>query len=204
MKDKDGTQERDHRRPATTASVVERHLRTTNKAPRTIETYREAVTQFIAYEESGGPSTWAAVERKHVEMFIEHWLARWSPSTDSTLTAYLLPRRAMLVSHDRRAIPKTECNISARAPGRAFPRPGSCIDRCRTARASRGIRIPRRDRSVRRPWPTLSSPHSCSSLHCSGCGHRVHIRRVHIRRARVRHARAVRARRRRAPETGRA
>src|SRR6266481_2640575 len=60
----------------------ERHLRATNKAQRTIETYREAIGQFIAFQEdNAGPRTGAAVERKHVEMFIESLLARWSPST---------------------------------------------------------------------------------------------------------------------------
>ena len=50
----------------------ERHLRATNKAPRTIETYREAITQFIAFEElTGAPRNAATVERKHVEMFID-------------------------------------------------------------------------------------------------------------------------------------
>src|SRR5437879_3352866 len=60
----------------------ERHLRATNKAPRTIETYREAVGQFIAFHHAkGGPGAGAGVERQHVEMFIESLLERWSPST---------------------------------------------------------------------------------------------------------------------------
>src|SRR4051812_29428158 len=60
----------------------ERHLRATNKAPRTIETYREAVTQFIAFEEdSGGPQQAVGIERKHIEMFINSLLERWSPCT---------------------------------------------------------------------------------------------------------------------------
>jgi len=60
----------------------ERHLRATNKAPRTIETYREAITQFIAFEErTDGPLAAADVERSHVESFIHSLLERWSPST---------------------------------------------------------------------------------------------------------------------------
>jgi site-specific recombinase XerD len=60
----------------------ERHPRATYKAPRTIETYREAITQFMVFEESsGGPVDAVGVERKHVELFIDSLLERWSPST---------------------------------------------------------------------------------------------------------------------------
>ncbi len=79
----------------------ERHLRATNKAPRTIETYREAVTQFIAFQDcSRGPRAAADIERKHVEAFIDSLLERWSPSTAANRYRALQSFFGFLVDED--------------------------------------------------------------------------------------------------------
>lgn len=48
----------------------ERHLRATNKAPKTVETYGEAVAQFTVFLDEHGIHDIADVRREHIENFI--------------------------------------------------------------------------------------------------------------------------------------
>lgn len=64
------------------AASFRRHLRASNLAPRTIETYMSAVEAFAAFlHERGMPTAAAAIRREHVEAWIEHLLERWKPAT---------------------------------------------------------------------------------------------------------------------------
>jgi site-specific recombinase XerD len=59
-----------------------RSLRAEHKSERTIETYREAVTQFSRFlAEHGMPTDIRAIRREHVEAFIIVLLERWKPAT---------------------------------------------------------------------------------------------------------------------------
>jgi site-specific recombinase XerD len=51
-------------------------------ATKTISTYGEAVTQLITHLTAKGmPTDVSSINREHVESFIEHLLAEWTPST---------------------------------------------------------------------------------------------------------------------------
>jgi site-specific recombinase XerD len=53
------------------AQSFHRYLRATNRSPRTIQTYMEAVDQLVAFlAERGMPISAAAVSREHVEAYI--------------------------------------------------------------------------------------------------------------------------------------
>lgn len=66
------------------ARSFRRNLRSENKAPKTLETYLEAIEQLAAFlAERGMPTTAANIRREHVESFIEHLLDTRSPSTAS-------------------------------------------------------------------------------------------------------------------------
>ncbi len=59
-----------------------RHLAAENKAPKTLETYTEAMTLFGRFlVERGMPSDPADITREHVEEFITHLLAQYKPAT---------------------------------------------------------------------------------------------------------------------------
>lgn len=62
-----------------------RHLRATNKSPKTIRTYRDAATQLGTFlAQAGMPTNVTAIRREHVEAFIEELLGRHSASTAAT------------------------------------------------------------------------------------------------------------------------
>lgn len=59
-----------------------RHLRAANLSPRTIQSYIEAATKFVAFlAEAGMPQEPPAVTREHVEAFIERVLESHSAAT---------------------------------------------------------------------------------------------------------------------------
>lgn len=58
------------------------HLRATNAAPRTIETYMESLRQLGAFlTDEGMPTDVEYITREHVEAFVAHLLERWKPAT---------------------------------------------------------------------------------------------------------------------------
>jgi site-specific recombinase XerD len=64
------------------AASFARHLRASNLAPRTIQTYNEAVAGFARFLESNGmPTDVAHIKREHVEAWIERLLADSKPAT---------------------------------------------------------------------------------------------------------------------------
>lgn len=66
------------------ARSFRRNLRSENKAPKTLETYLEAIDQLGAFlADKGMPTAVANIKREHVESFIEHLLDTRSPSTAS-------------------------------------------------------------------------------------------------------------------------
>ena len=68
----------------TLAKSFERYLRATNRSPRTVETYLEAVEQFARFlDRQELPSLVARIRREHVEAYMTAVLARWKPSTAS-------------------------------------------------------------------------------------------------------------------------
>ncbi|MDP9359614.1 MAG: tyrosine-type recombinase/integrase [Chloroflexota bacterium] len=61
-----------------------RHLLAENKAPRTVQTYTEALRQFSEYLAAQGmPTDPANIAREHVESFVADLLTRHKPSTAS-------------------------------------------------------------------------------------------------------------------------
>jgi site-specific recombinase XerD len=58
-----------------------RHLAAENKAPKTIETYGEAVDQFVTYLDAMAVADVADITREHVESFMVALLATRSPAT---------------------------------------------------------------------------------------------------------------------------
>jgi site-specific recombinase XerD len=66
------------------ASRFHRHLRATNRATKTVETYGLATTQLDAYlAEKGMPRSPEAISREHLEAFITDQLTRNKPATAS-------------------------------------------------------------------------------------------------------------------------
>lgn len=64
------------------AASFARYLRASNRSPRTIRTYGEAVEGFSRFlTERGMPRRVDAIRREHVEAYIESILSRWSPAT---------------------------------------------------------------------------------------------------------------------------
>lgn len=62
-----------------------RHLRATNRSPKTQKAYLEAANQLDAFlREAGMPTEVTAIRREHVESFIEHLLSLRSASTAAT------------------------------------------------------------------------------------------------------------------------
>jgi site-specific recombinase XerD len=64
------------------AASFARYLRASNRSPRTIRTYGEAVeglSRFLA--ERGMPRHVSAIRREHVEAYVESILARWTAAT---------------------------------------------------------------------------------------------------------------------------
>jgi site-specific recombinase XerD len=62
----------------------ERSQRAARRSPRTIETYREAIDQLAAFlERAGIPTAVAAIQRQHVEAFMNELHARTKPATAS-------------------------------------------------------------------------------------------------------------------------
>jgi len=67
---------------ATMARSFERHLRATNKAARTVETYLAAVAQLARHLDAHGmPGDVTALTREHVESYIADLLEERSPAT---------------------------------------------------------------------------------------------------------------------------
>ncbi|MBA2312297.1 MAG: tyrosine-type recombinase/integrase [Actinobacteria bacterium] len=59
-------------------------LQALNRAPKTIETYMEALARLIAFLETAGmPTQVQAIRREHVEAFVADLLERFKPSTAS-------------------------------------------------------------------------------------------------------------------------
>jgi site-specific recombinase XerD len=59
-----------------------RHLRASNAAPRTIQSYLEACDQFHSFlVEHGMPTAPAKITREHIETYLEDVLARWKATT---------------------------------------------------------------------------------------------------------------------------
>ena len=58
-----------------------RSLRAENRAPRTVETYTLAMEQFAAYlqQREDAPPRTAQLERRHVEDFLTHLIAKGTP-----------------------------------------------------------------------------------------------------------------------------
>jgi site-specific recombinase XerD len=57
-------------------------LRARNRSQRTVQSYRETVSQFGAFlAERGMPTEVASITREHVETWIEHLLSRFRPTT---------------------------------------------------------------------------------------------------------------------------
>src|SRR5262245_42114418 len=68
---------------ALTTSFV-RHLRASNRAPKTVETYVEALRGFETFLSAKGmPLTALGIRREHVEHFMADLLERWKPATAS-------------------------------------------------------------------------------------------------------------------------
>lgn len=66
------------------AASFQRFLRATNRSPRTVQTYMEAVDQFVAFlHEHDLPSDVTSIRREHVELFIQDLLNRFKASTAS-------------------------------------------------------------------------------------------------------------------------
>lgn len=63
------------------ARSFERHLRAENKAAKTVETYCEGVSQFLAHLAAAGVDAAQAVSRAHIEDFITGLLATRSAAT---------------------------------------------------------------------------------------------------------------------------
>jgi site-specific recombinase XerD len=64
-----------------------RHLRATNRSPRTIEKYTLAATQLVRFLAADGlPTNAAEVRKRDVEAYIAYLLERWKPGT--ALTRY--------------------------------------------------------------------------------------------------------------------
>ncbi|HLF78030.1 MAG TPA: tyrosine-type recombinase/integrase [Dehalococcoidia bacterium] len=60
----------------------ERHLRSENKSPKTIQTYSESVTRLSQFLISTRVTLkLPAVRREHIEAFLEDLLERWKPAT---------------------------------------------------------------------------------------------------------------------------
>src|SRR5438045_2606640 len=69
---------------ATLARSFERHLRASNRSPRTIETYRAAVDQLDAFLAARGmPRAVASIRGEHVGALCEDLPRRWKPATAS-------------------------------------------------------------------------------------------------------------------------
>jgi site-specific recombinase XerD len=59
-----------------------RHLRAANAAPRTIQSYLEAVEQFRDFLiDKGMPTDVSSITREHVESYLEDVLGKWKPTT---------------------------------------------------------------------------------------------------------------------------
>jgi site-specific recombinase XerD len=64
-----------------------RHLRATNRAPRTVDKYMLAATQLVRFLAAEGlPTNASEVRRRDVEAYISYLLERWKPGT--ALTRY--------------------------------------------------------------------------------------------------------------------
>lgn len=64
------------------ANSWERHLRSANKAPKTIKGYLATLAQFDAFLRDHGLTTDVSlVTREHVELYIADQVARWKPKT---------------------------------------------------------------------------------------------------------------------------
>jgi site-specific recombinase XerD len=63
-------------------SSFRRHLRASNAAPRTVQSYLEAVEQLQGFLlERGMPTEPAAITREHVESYLEDVLTKWKATT---------------------------------------------------------------------------------------------------------------------------
>jgi site-specific recombinase XerD len=60
----------------------QRHLRATNKSPRTVQSYLEGAEQFMAFlTRTGMPTTVTGIAREHIEAFELSLLEKWKPAT---------------------------------------------------------------------------------------------------------------------------
>src|SRR5207249_2575343 len=63
-------------------SAFRRHLRSRNRAPKTVKTYEEAIQRFVAFLTSHGmPTSVEAVRREHVEAFMEYLAGNFTAAT---------------------------------------------------------------------------------------------------------------------------
>jgi site-specific recombinase XerD len=59
-----------------------RHLRASNRSPRTVQSYVEAAEQLVSFlEQAGMPTSAADIHREHVEAYIQHVLDTFKPTT---------------------------------------------------------------------------------------------------------------------------
>jgi len=59
-----------------------RHLRASNKSPRTIQSYEESAHQLAAFlAERGMPTVAANIRREHVEAYVQDVLDHYKPAT---------------------------------------------------------------------------------------------------------------------------
>jgi len=63
------------------AKSFERHLKAENKAPRTVQTYGEAVAQLVAFLQEIGVTDARLMEKQHIETFMVRLLHRCSAAT---------------------------------------------------------------------------------------------------------------------------
>jgi site-specific recombinase XerD len=67
---------------STLTPSFERHLAAGNRAPRTIDNYREGLALFVAFLRARGYSEEVrSIERGYVEAFVADMLAKWKPAT---------------------------------------------------------------------------------------------------------------------------
>lgn len=74
--------------PLSLADLIDsfaRSLRARNLSPRTVKSYTDTATRFVAFlRDTGMPTAPAAVTREHVETYLADQLARFTPSTAAT------------------------------------------------------------------------------------------------------------------------
>jgi len=144
----------------------ERSQRAARRSPRTIQTYREAISQLAAFlERSGMPTAVTSLRREHVEAFMDELNQRTKPATASNRFRAL--QQFFRFLEEEGEVERSPMERMRRPTVPVEPVPVLSTEQLRSLLAACEGRIS--SPGATPPWSGCSSTPACAGRSCSGC-----------------------------------